>query len=231
MIDIQKREDLALLIDSMSLKKGLEIGVAGGAFSDFLLRNTKLELLYGVDAYSSDPEATGWATKKRDRAGDRLNHVYEDASKLLQTHGNRSRLIRGFSNDAKVLSTFEDEGLDFIYVDAAHRFWGVAQDLQNYWKKLRPGGLFAGHDYWHSYRCEVVYAVNGWVTENRQILNVTWADRPRKKYPPTWWLIKTDRDKGQYYQALKENKKRLMDSIEALRKRGVRVDPPDDYLG
>lgn len=227
---IEKREDLAKAIDELGLKRGLEIGVSTGDFSDFLLKNTKLDILYGVDAYCDDPIATGWATKKRDRANDRLEKTYQDAKMKLSRYGSRSSLHRGFSDSEKILSLFKDGSLDFIYVDAAHRFWGVARDLQNYWPKLRYGGIFAGHDYWHSYRCEVVYAVNGWVTENRQILNVTYADRPGKKYPPSWWLIKSDLDKGAYRDGVENHKKELLFQMNALRDRNVRVDPPDDYL-
>ncbi len=227
---VEKREDLAKAIDELGLKTGLEIGVSNGEFSEFLLKNTSLEKLHGVDAYCDDPLATGWATKKRDRVGNKLEKNYEEALARFSKYGDRYSLHRGFSDDKEILDLFEDESLDFVYVDAAHRFFGVARDLQNYWPKLKWGGIYAGHDYWHSYRCEVVYAVNGWVTENRQILNVTYADRPGRKYPPTWWLIKSDMDKGQYREAVLAHRETLLFQMGELKKRNVRVDVPDDYL-
>ena len=42
---------------------------------------------------------------------------------------------------------FDDQSLDFIFVDARHDFCAVLQDLTTYWPKLKPGGIFAGHDY------------------------------------------------------------------------------------
>ena len=228
--NIEKREDLAGIINGLGLKRGIEIGVSNGDFSEFLLENTNLELLHGVDAYCDDMVATGWATKKRDRSGRKLEKTFLGAQKRFSKYGSRYELHRGFSDDPKILELFEDQSLDFIYVDAAHRFWGVARDLQNYWPKLRWGGLFAGHDYWHSYRCEVVYAVNGFVTENRQLLNVTYADRPGRKYPPTWWLIKSDFDKGEYRNGVNSHRDELMRQMNILKSRNVRVDIPDDYL-
>lgn len=45
---------------------------------------------------------------------------------------------------------FADGSLDFVFLDARHTFEDVRRDLAAWWPKLRPGGLFAGHDYVHS---------------------------------------------------------------------------------
>ena len=42
---------------------------------------------------------------------------------------------------------YPDEYFDFIYVDARHDFKGVTVDMEAWWPKLRPGGIFAGRDY------------------------------------------------------------------------------------
>jgi predicted O-methyltransferase YrrM len=47
-------------------------------------------------------------------------------------------------------STFQDQSLDFVFIDARHTFDAVSQDLAAWWPKLRPGGLIAGHDYIYS---------------------------------------------------------------------------------
>ena len=44
-------------------------------------------------------------------------------------------------------SRFEDEFFDFVYIDADHSYEAVRADLEVWWPKLKPGGLFAGHDY------------------------------------------------------------------------------------
>ena len=38
-------------------------------------------------------------------------------------------------------------GLDFVFIDANHRFVDVAQDLTYWSRKVRKGGIVAGHDY------------------------------------------------------------------------------------
>lgn len=42
---------------------------------------------------------------------------------------------------------FADGCLDFVFLDAAHDFVNVTEDLHAWWPKIRPGGLLAGHDY------------------------------------------------------------------------------------
>jgi predicted O-methyltransferase YrrM len=36
---------------------------------------------------------------------------------------------------------------DFIFVDGLHTYEQVLKDCQNYYPKLKPGGLISGHDY------------------------------------------------------------------------------------
>jgi predicted O-methyltransferase YrrM len=39
---------------------------------------------------------------------------------------------------------------DFIFIDAAHDYDSVVKDRAAWWPKLKPNGIFAGHDYpWH----------------------------------------------------------------------------------
>mmetsp|Transcript_27045 Transcript_27045/g.59007 ORF Transcript_27045/g.59007 Transcript_27045/m.59007 type:complete len:115 (-) Transcript_27045:1572-1916(-) len=53
--------------------------------------------------------------------------------------------MKGYSN--VLFRRFEDESLDFIYIDARHDFCSVLEDLELYWPKLSCGGIYAGHDY------------------------------------------------------------------------------------
>jgi len=44
-------------------------------------------------------------------------------------------------------SLYEDESLDFVFLDASHKYEDVKQDLVAWYPKVRKGGIFAGHDY------------------------------------------------------------------------------------
>jgi predicted O-methyltransferase YrrM len=42
---------------------------------------------------------------------------------------------------------FQDKDLDFVYIDGAHDFKSVADDICEWERKVRPGGIVFGHDY------------------------------------------------------------------------------------
>jgi hypothetical protein len=41
----------------------------------------------------------------------------------------------------------KNESLDFVYIDANHKYDAVKKDLELWYPKVRKGGVFAGHDY------------------------------------------------------------------------------------
>jgi SAM-dependent methyltransferase len=51
------------------------------------------------------------------------------------------------SDSVKAAEQFEDESLDFVFIDGDHRSDHVFNDLCAWWPKVKPGGLLAGHDY------------------------------------------------------------------------------------
>lgn len=54
----------------------------------------------------------------------------------------------------------EDDSLDFCYIDGDHRFDAVMMDLIGWARKVRPGGIVAGHDYYRFREAGIVPAVD-----------------------------------------------------------------------
>lgn len=44
-------------------------------------------------------------------------------------------------------STYEDDSLDFVFVDGDHRYESVKADIEAWLPKMKVGGILAGHDY------------------------------------------------------------------------------------
>jgi predicted O-methyltransferase YrrM len=42
---------------------------------------------------------------------------------------------------------FEDDSLDFVFIDADHEYQAVLQDIHHWLPKVKPGGCLSGHDY------------------------------------------------------------------------------------
>lgn len=74
---------------------------------------------------------------------------------------------------------FEDQSLDFIYIDARHEYKYVSKDLEWWLPKLKPGGIIAGHDFEDNPKWGVIKAVTE-AFPNRTILT----------FPDTSWLVK-----------------------------------------
>lgn len=51
------------------------------------------------------------------------------------------------ARDAARVFQINDKLLDFVYLDGAHDFQNIANDICEWSKVLRPGSILAGHDY------------------------------------------------------------------------------------
>jgi hypothetical protein len=61
---------------------------------------------------------------------------------------------------------FDDNYLDFVYLDGAHDFDSAMLDIIHWSRKVRPGGIVAGHD-WDRKECRVAEAVLGYTLAYR----------------------------------------------------------------
>ena len=231
MREIQKRIELTSLIDELDLKVGVEVGVNEGDFSKDLLENSKLDKLYSVDAWCTDQELTRSVFKRWAIRHGEVEKAYETTCEKLAPFGDRSEIIRDISEVA--VKQFDDQSIDFIYIDASHRWSGVALDLILWYPKVKWGGIFAGHDYWKCYRCEVMEAVNGFFVEQKQILHLVTDDkdcRGNNNYPPTWWTVKEDRTKRQWLKDVEAARETLLQDKLALAGKQIDVVLPYQYF-
>lgn len=117
---------------------GLEIGCDRGDTTAFLLENLPECFLHGVDPYENYID---WNSN-------RLFEREEVFKKLLSStekHSDRFKIHRKKSDDC--VDEFEDGMFDFIFIDGLHTYEQVKKDCENYYPKLKTGGLFSGHDY------------------------------------------------------------------------------------
>jgi len=138
------RRHLAQLFAELGFKRGAEIGVDAGRFSQILCKEIPDLELWCVDPWKplkdySDP-VTGkkWGEQKESRT---LRNMERTRRRL---EGYNVHIIRGTSMD--IVRDF-DVDLDFVYIDANHNFNYVMEDLINWGKKVRKGGIISGHDY------------------------------------------------------------------------------------
>lgn len=132
------RNDLVNLLHELDFKVGVEVGIAMGDYSKKLCETNPQMQLYGVDAWKN---YDGYNDRLRQK---KLDSFYEQAKKQLAPFTNHE-IIKEFSMDA--VKRFEDSSLDFVYIDANHEEPYITEDIVEWSKKVKSGGIVSGHDY------------------------------------------------------------------------------------
>lgn len=130
------RNDLPEFFKELGFKRGVEIGVYLAEFTITFAKS-------GLEIYGVDP----WLAYKdygNPRGQKRLDEQFRIATERLKPYPN-AKLIRKTSMDA--LEDFSDGSIDFVYIDGNHLFRYVADDLYEWSRKVRKGGIVSGHDY------------------------------------------------------------------------------------
>ena len=139
-------EDIPNMIKDFKNPVGIEIGTDAGTSTVHLLESIPDLTLHGIDPYTPYTDwggnpCTGWHEAKVTDG----NESYDLFMKKLEPYANRYTHHRKTSDDA--LADFEDESMDFIFIDGLHTYKQVLTDCKNYYPKLKKGGMFCGHDF------------------------------------------------------------------------------------
>ena len=133
--------------------KGIELGVCWGINSYMLLESCpNITTLVGIDHYESYQD---W---DREIPQHEQDHNYAKLVHNMTVMGPRFQLLK--MNSKEAANELADESFDFVFIDADHSMKSVLADLDNYWPKIRTGGIIAGHD---ANLFSVNFAVTSWV--------------------------------------------------------------------
>ena len=139
---------LARLASGGSNPVGVEVGVADGRFSELALLDMLPHQWFMIEPF---PNARLKARLDRNCTVDKrhtsCSHGVQPWSSRGVGHRTKLTFLRGFSVDPHVLRAIPDKSVDFLYLDGAHEYEMVKQEMQRYWPKVRPGGMLAGRDY------------------------------------------------------------------------------------
>lgn len=132
------RDDLCHLFAAMGYRRGAEVGVWEGSFSQRICQANP-----GVHLTCVDPWRwyKGYLDAKNDAV--RLNAAYEHAVRRLAAF-NCTFLTQ---TSLEAASSVPNGSLDFVYIDGNHAADFVWQDLTVWSQKVRAGGIVSGHDY------------------------------------------------------------------------------------
>jgi predicted O-methyltransferase YrrM len=176
MVEPHSRYDLPKFLAEQGYTYGAEIGVLRGRFSEMLFNGIPGLKLVCVDSWKNIPH----------------HKAIGDAAKDLLSKYN-TVVMHMHSMDAA--RHIDNESLDFVYIDANHRYHSVMDDLTEWTKKVKLGGIVCGDDYYHapSGLMGVVEAVDEFVKIRGYELHLTDWDykNPIKedRQPQFWFRV------------------------------------------
>lgn len=124
---------------------GAEIGTDHGQYAQQILEGIPGVKLYCIDPWTPYTEGDDVHDK------DDVEKIYNEAKQRLEQRKEdglpkyNCTIIRDTSMEA--LQDFPDNFLDFVFIDGNHSYSYVLEDITEWTKKVKPGGIIAGHDY------------------------------------------------------------------------------------
>ena len=148
------RASLARLFTRFGYRTGVEVGTLAGEYADVLCRSNPRMKLYCVDPYEAYVGYVRYHTQRN------LDDSFKQAKKRLKRQN--VEFIKEYSVEAA--KQFERESVDFVYIDGAHDFRNVVDDIDSWYLKIKVGGIISGHDYIRRKRptrTHIIQAVHG----------------------------------------------------------------------
>jgi hypothetical protein len=165
------RHHLTEFLAEVNYNLGAEIGVRFGRFSIKLCKANPNLTLYAIDPW------LGYNARYTNKRQEKIYQEY-----LRRTVGwPQIKTMRKYSMDA--LEDFEDQSLDFVYIDGDHTFDFAMMDIICWSKKVKSAGIVMVHDFYPFGDCGVWNAVQAYTHSHNLKCYVT------KEHEPTaYWV-------------------------------------------
>lgn len=119
---------------------GAEIGVAEGIHAKELYASLNFNRLYLIDiweVYYLHREDEAIKIEIPSRGMKLVKKMFDEKSNI--------EIIKGDS--VEVSKRFQEESLDFVYIDGNHDYEFVKKDIEAWYPKVKKGGVLCGHDF------------------------------------------------------------------------------------
>lgn len=125
---------------------GAEVGVQRGEYSEQLLK-AGVRFLHLVDLWAQQPDYFDIANV----ADAEHQKNFKETCERMVMFRERHYIHRGPS--VRMSHSVKDDSLDFVYLDADHKYKAIKADLAAWYPKVRAGGVISGHDFMDSPNC------------------------------------------------------------------------------
>jgi hypothetical protein len=139
-VDKDRYQFLKEILSQIPNGRGIEVGTFKGEFSKEILNMWDGTLIM-LDVW----RPLGGEYMDSSNHVNFENGVYGEVMSNIKGMEDRGIMLRCDSEIGSKI--FEDESLDFVYIDANHAYSFVKQDISLWWPKVKKGGWICGHDY------------------------------------------------------------------------------------
>lgn len=146
--------------ESIFVEVGSWMGKSASCLGQLIQESKKDIKVYAVDTFEGSEEHTEILEDIKNNS----TSLLEIFNKNIEACGVSDIVTPIKGSSLEVASQFEDESIDFIFIDAAHDYENVLADITAWYPKVKPGGIIAGDDY-SVYWNEVIEAVNKYFKE------------------------------------------------------------------
>jgi hypothetical protein len=122
----------------------VEIGCFAGRSTRFLMDSLEFAGKHDVKVHVIDTfEGSGM-----EHSGINCNTMYDDFMRNLDDYIQDERVIVNVnrSDNTNILNSFDDKSVFGVIVDGAHTMEAVQDDVENWWPKIKDGGMMVGDD-------------------------------------------------------------------------------------
>ena len=189
------RDNLPEWFKDLGFKIGVEVGTQKGEYAEILCKKNPEAKLYCIDPWKKIKDYFEY------RSDSLHEKYYRETKERLEKFN--CELIRKTSIEA--VKDFEDDSIDYVYIDGNHSFPSVVNDIYEWSKKVRKGGIISGHD-WYKAKG---YPKNGKNITHHVIEAVSGYTKAYKIKP--WFVLGTEakiegqiRDKSRSWLWIKE---------------------------
>lgn len=126
------------IVEAVRPEKVVELvtynGLSFFVFCQSMIENDIDGLCYAVDTWGGD-----------EHTGEYDDSIFDDVRQHAREHYRGiSYLMRMLFNEA--VAHFEDESIDLLHIDGLHTYDAVKEDFENWYPKVKPGGVILFHD-------------------------------------------------------------------------------------
>lgn len=122
---------------------GTWLGKSTAYLASLIRKYNKNIKLYGVDTFEGEKSCEFHVNKVQESDGTIFNEFWQNMVDLELNY----YVHPVISKSTNCLSKIKEKNIGFIFIDGAHDYNSVYQDLEYLYPHVLNGGLIAGHDY------------------------------------------------------------------------------------